>query len=54
MTQNERFTNRELSWLAFNKRVLSEAKDNHLPLMERLKFLTMAIVSVILPISMIL
>ena len=39
MTQNERFTNRELSWLAFNKRVLSEAKDNHLPLMERLKFL---------------
>ena len=40
MTQNERFTNRELSWLAFNKRVLSEAKDNHLPLMERLKFLS--------------
>ena len=40
MTQNERFTNRELSWLAFNKRVLSEATDNHLPLMERLKFLS--------------
>ena len=40
MTQNERFTNRELSWLAFNKRVLSEAKDSHLPLMERLKFLS--------------
>lgn len=40
MTKNERFTNRELSWLAFNKRVLSEAKDNHLPLMERLKFLS--------------
>lgn len=40
MTQSERFTNRELSWLAFNKRVLSEAKDNRLPLMERLKFLS--------------
>lgn len=40
MTQSERFTNRELSWLAFNKRVLSEAKDNHLLLMERLKFLS--------------
>ena len=40
MTQSERFTNRELSWLAFNKRVLSDAKDNHLPLMERLKFLS--------------
>lgn len=40
MNQSEKFTNRELSWLAFNERVLSEAKDKHIPLMERLKFLS--------------
>ncbi|HEX4620614.1 MAG TPA: RNA degradosome polyphosphate kinase, partial [Myxococcaceae bacterium] len=34
------FLNRELSWLAFNERVLSEARDASLPLFERLKFLT--------------
>ncbi len=31
--------NRELSWLAFNDRVLSEAADSKVPVMERLKFL---------------
>lgn len=40
MNQSEKFRNRELSWLAFNERVLSEAKDKHIPLMERLKFLS--------------
>ena len=36
----ELFLNRELSWLAFNQRVLEEAMDSANPLMERLKFVT--------------
>src|SRR5882724_12033112 len=35
----ELYVNRELSWLAFNERVLDQAKDASWPLLERLKFL---------------
>ena len=35
----DRFTNRELSWLAFNARVLALAEDKAQPLLERMKFL---------------
>lgn len=34
------FVNRELSWLAFNHRILGEARDKSIPLFERLKFLS--------------
>ncbi len=36
----EYYVNRELSWLRFDERVLSEARDKSLPLFERLKFLS--------------
>ncbi len=35
----ERYLNREITWLAFNGRVLQEAMDPRVPLFERLKFL---------------
>ncbi|MDD3339631.1 MAG: RNA degradosome polyphosphate kinase [Lachnospiraceae bacterium] len=34
------YRNRELSWISFDERVLSEAKDKTIPLFERLKFLS--------------
>src|SRR5438552_8477635 len=37
---NSLFFNRELSWLAFNARVLHKALDTRVPLLERVKFLS--------------
>ena len=34
------YENRELSWIKFDQRVLSEARDKSIPLLERLKFVS--------------
>jgi polyphosphate kinase len=36
----QNLTDREISWLAFNQRVLELAEDKSLPLLERVRFLT--------------
>ena len=39
MSTEKLYIEKELSWLSFNERVLQEAADKHVPLIERIRFL---------------